>query len=693
MQPTAAQRGDTTAVDVDIGRVEGGVSVRDRNARERCHIGLASSRCLRTADESAAGISTERFPVPVSTAVEALATGLELPEGVVVIRDRQGDYVSRADDVAFRTFTEGRYLLEIHGAVHCVVGFESSFTLSPDGRTLSFDHESPVRIGARSARPRPTKTVTTTEDPADVMAAVSTFGSVLATRAPERSFPAFRGHPPELELGSKLRIPDGLEPTGSEVTIELPARLEYAYAAAPLAAYLDASVEPGSRAALVTDSFSYSLDGRGGVEASLARVLKQVFVLDVACRGAGPYPGESHERRAVEAATDLDWARLYEADPAERLEAYLSVPFHAVETSIPQWGSAAQVQPAPENARLLPSLVAAFATVRSPPTVPHHSTTGRNWADADAVEAGSNPTRPEPSDAVEDVWVGTGAPVGATKAVEAGYRNRFERRPAWEPRGPEQEPGVAVLAPNPAQRDVAERVAAVYDDPTLATGLSRAELRRRLAEPWGVAHFVGDVSEEGFDCLDGSLDAERLDAVGVDTFVMDACSAHQQATALVAAGALGGIATFHEEPAADAQLGATLARLLDAGFPLAAAADMATDAGFAREGFLVAGDGTTTLPNTGARPPTALVAESLASGYAVRRRGYAADTASMGSRTRSAFDDAWLLTAARERPETLDGEALKQLMRETGLPLLVDGDLVWQADDLDLDTERERSPA
>lgn len=675
MQPTATRTGDATAVDVDIGRVEEGVLVRDLNARERCRLGIESRSHLRTADESAAGITTEQFPVPVSTAVECVASGLTLPEGVVVIRDREGGFVGRADEVAFRTFTDGRYLLEVHGAVHCVVGFESGFTLGADGRTVQFDHESPLRIGARSARPQPTATVTTTEDPEDVMAAVSTFGSALSTRAPERSFPAFRGHPPAVELGDELRVPDGLEPPDDGPVVRVPDRLEYAYAAAPLAAYLGARVEPARRAELETESFSYSLDGRGGVEASLARVLKQVFVLDVACRGAGPYPGESHERRTIDAATDLDWDRLYGADPVERLEAYLSVSFRAVREAVPQWGSAAHVRPGPEHATMLPSLVAAFATVRSPPTVSRHPRGRQPWADADA---GSQPAGPDPSGAVEDVWVGDGAPVGATKALEGGYRNRFDRHP-----DPDREATAAVLAPNPADRDAAEAVAAAYDDPSVVAGLTRRELRRHLRDARGVVHLVGDVSEEGFDCLDGSLDARAVDSVGADAFVMDCCSAHAQATALVEAGALGGVATFHERPAENASVGETLARLLEAGFPLAAAVDVATDAGFAERGFLVVGDGTATLPGTGTHPPMALAAESLASGYAVRCRGYAADTAGMGSRTRSTLDDGWCLTTARERPATLDAAELEDLVADTALPLLLDGDLVWNADALE----------
>jgi hypothetical protein len=240
-----------------------------------------------------------------------------------------------------------------------------------------------------------------------------------------------------------------------------------------------------------------------------------------------------------------------------------------------------------------------------------------------------------------------------------------------------------VLAPDPADRETAETVAAAYDDPALVAGLSRSALRRQLREPRGVVHLVGDVHEAGVDCLDGALDAHAVERVGADAFVMDCCSAHRQASALVEAGALGGIATFHETPVTDAEAGATLARLLEAGFPLSAAVDVTTDAGVADRGFLVVGDGTATLPGTGTAPPMALTVESLASGYAVQPRGYAADTAGMGSRTSSALDGDWCLTTARERPATLDAAGLQELIARTAVPVLLDGDLVWDADALD----------
>jgi hypothetical protein len=118
--------------------------------------------------------------------------------------------------------------------------------------------------------------------------------------------------------------------------------------------------------------------------------------------------------------------------------------------------------------------------------------------------------------------------------------------------------------------------------------------------------------------------------------------------------------------------------LLDDGFPLAGAVELASFAEFGEEGFLVVGDGASTLAHTGSRPPVALVAESLADGYAVRSRGYATDTAGPGSRMRSPLDGDWSLTTARRRPETLDSASFDSLLEGTDRPVVLDGEFLGE---------------
>lgn len=88
----------------------------------------------------------------------------------------------------------------------------------------------------------------------------------------------------------------------------------------------------------------------------------------------------------------------------------------------------------------------------------------------------------------------------------------------------------------------------------------------------------------------------------------------------------------------------------------------------------------------------ALIAESLASGYAVRGRGYPADTAGMGSRTRSVLDDAWTLTVARRTPDRFDAEAFASLGRKAELPVVLDREFVRADFTTGADTVLDETP-
>lgn len=684
MPTSAASPGTPAAVDVDIRPTSpSGLTVWDRTARERCRFDLAGATTLRTTDEQSDPLGSDAFPVPVAAAVSFDARELTLPDAPATIRDRNGGYLTRVENVAFRAFAESRYLVEVHGPVHCVLTFESGFTLGDDDRTLRFERGASVRLGARPARNRPPATVTTTDRPADVMAAISTFGSSLTTLSPNRSFPAFRQHPPALDLGDELHIPDGVEPPWSGIRIQLPRRLEYVFAAAPLAYYLGATVEPGDHARLVAGGFTYSLAAHDGVEQSLARVLKQTFALDVACRTAGPHPTETHERSALSAAVGFDWESLYDADPAERLERYLSVPFESVDPHIPAWGTGAHVRTDPTNVEALPYLAADLATVRSPATAPTTTdppqgtavddfSRGQTTAGRRTETAAHSYVQPESTGALEEVWVGDGVPIGATKALPAGYRNRFDRPVA-------RDSGRVVVVCNDDEMAAEEdAITAAYDDPEVYTDCTRAALRRRLEADSTLVHFVGHIEAEGFECADGYLDARTLDTVGADSFVLNACTSHEQGEALVERGALGGVATLTDVANKSAvDVGASLARLLADGFSLTGAVDVATAGRVRGDQYLVVGDGNTTLAGTGTQPPMVLSASRSSAGPAVSTKGYPTDTAPMGSQVRSPLDDEWAVTTTQREPTMLDDDEFCSLLGSTPLPVILDGSLTW----------------
>ena len=119
-----------------------------------------------------------------------------------------------------------------------------------------------------------------------VMQAVAAFSSALKTTSAERSYPTLRGHPPTVELGDRLHIPDELSSPETGITIELPATYAAIYAAAPLAYYLGADLVPGEEPLLRTDTGSeYALDAAGDFDVSVVVEEDIVFKADAEFSG------------------------------------------------------------------------------------------------------------------------------------------------------------------------------------------------------------------------------------------------------------------------------------------------------------------------------------------------------------------------------------------------------------------------
>jgi len=78
-----------------------------------------------------------------------------------------------------------------------------------------------------------------------MMEAVSALPSALKTTSPERTWPTLRGHPPLLELGDRLEIPDAIDPPDGEISLTVPREYASVYQAAPLAFFLGATIRPG----------------------------------------------------------------------------------------------------------------------------------------------------------------------------------------------------------------------------------------------------------------------------------------------------------------------------------------------------------------------------------------------------------------------------------------------------------------
>ncbi|WP_128475742.1 hypothetical protein [Halorussus pelagicus] len=670
-----------------------GFEVRDRIERRRYAIETSAPVSPTPAD-------ADEFRFPVDAAFAVTTESVALPTLVAAyVRDEDGRMRLEVGDETDRRLPPGRYSIELCAPMKVYLAVEGpvKVTATGDGIRFAFESATTVRVGARSHHERPAATVTTTEDPCDVMAALSTLGSALKTTSPERSFPTLRGHPPLVELGDELAIPDELDTPETGVRIELPPDRDHAYVAAPLAFYLGAQLVVGDASAprLVTDEgFAYDLDGPKGFEEEVARTLKQTFFLDCVTRTEGYYPVTLHEREMVEPLVDLDFAALYERSLAERLEAYLSVPFEVIEEQIPTWKLSTRVDPAPENVASVPFLVDDLAVVRTPAarrTATHRAaaSSGGLARDGDFTRSSSEPSgtrpvvEPEPTDSVEQAWIGDHAPVDATKATATAFRNRLGRETG-------DDIDIAVVCNDTAMDEERDIAAEVYGsrenlpfDVTVHHDLRTDELRAVLAEETAFLHYIGHIDEFGFECADGHLDAADLDSVGAEAFVLNACRSYAQGMALIDGGSVGGVVTLSDVINSCAvRVGKTMVRLLNRGFPLRAALSLARSRSIVGDQYIVVGDGNLDIVQTESKMAIVCVVETDGEDeFEVTLESYVSGEGGMGGFFNPRFGSAerCYLTSGEHGPFSMTRGELRTTLAMENVPMKVDGQFTWSS--------------
>jgi hypothetical protein len=597
--------------------VEHGLDVVDPIERLR--------RTIRTdGPVSPAEAPAERFPMPVESAVEIETSGLVLPvESQICVRDGDGHMLEEVQLGGSRTLPEGAYCLEPVGIVKLYLLVESSLEIRQDRDSTEIEFGEPVTVsvGSCSTHEQPAATVTVTDDEEALLPAISTFGSALKTTSPERAFPTHRGHPPKVEVGDELAIPDELEPPAERLEVQVPPNYADAYAVAPLAYYLGAPVVDGPPR-IAGPSWEHSLEYEGDLETGVERTLKQLFLLDCVTRTEGIYQVDLHERERLEERVDLDFGALYDDRHDRRVAAYLDVPFEQIEPVIPDWKHAAHVEPTAASAEALPYLVDDLALVRTADPEPISEDAIQTGATQGlvrgvgleqlepepgvAASAGSEPLMrgsvttdaeyvhpAEPAETIEETWVGDGTPIGASKAMPEAFENRTGRSISTG------SIDISVVCNAEEMSDESDVVDDTYGsrgelpfDVTIRTDTTTDELADILAEERDFLHYVGHIDDDGFRCSDGRLDATELDEVGMDAFFLNACQSYEQGMELVRAGAIGGIVTVRDVANIGAvKIGKAVARLLNCGFPLRSALDVARDESVIGCHYIVVGDG------------------------------------------------------------------------------------------------------
>ncbi|WP_122087993.1 hypothetical protein [Halalkalicoccus subterraneus] len=648
-----------------------------------------------------ARIGTESFRFPVDSAVSVETGSITLPTVIATyIRDEAGRMLAEPGQFTHRSFPSGTYSIELCAPMKLYLRAESAFEITTDvaGMRLDFPDPTAVAVGARSKHDRPAATVTTTDEPEDLMKAISTFGSALKTTSPERSYPTLRGHPPTIERGSVLSIPDGLSPPETGITIGIPPTLRHAYVVAPLAYYLGASVEPADEPEIRADSgYSHSLGSDERFERSVEQVLKQSFFLDCITRTEGLYPIDLHERQQIEHHVDLDFEALYGQSITARLEAYLSVPYSTIEAHLPEWKLTSHVAATPESIEMLPFLVNDLAVVRTPNTgagattergstaiegfLRNSFTRSTREAAAAAPAQAESFVEPARTGSIEQIWVGSETPMGASKATPQAYRNRLAR---------EQSAGdisIGVVCNDTEMDEERDLVDDVYGsreelpfDVTAHRNLTRAELRSVLERDLDFLHYIGHIEPDGFECVDGRLDATELDGIGVDAFLLNGCRSYDQGMALIDGGAIGGIVTLTDVINAGAvKIGSALARLLNNGFPLRAALEVAKDEDVMGEQYIVVGNGGMTVVQSETGTPTVCFVSEESEEFVVEIVAYVTSMEGMGSLIFPRIEDneEYYLNSGSIATFELTESQLTSFLDLENLPIRYNSNLYW----------------
>ncbi len=676
-----------------------GVEIIDPIERHRYHLETREPVSLEPADDDAIGF-------PIGSITRFRTDTLELPKAeTVFVRDSEGAMlaeVTPAEQVAFRP---GEYTLDLSGPLKIYARIENSVQIFSDGeRTyVNFGSETDVLLGARSFHERPAGTITTTADPTDVMDAVSAFSSALKTTTPERAYPTLRGHPPRLEFGDSLCVPTEFDRPESGVRIEVPATLRHAFVVAPLAYYLGANVTPGSEPKIVTETgYSYPLEADDGFEPAVRSALKRTFFLDCVVRTEGKTPLQSHERRSVERALEFDIAETYSCPHAERIERYLEVSDEALVPHLPDWQFETRLEPSPENVEFLSFLANDLVMISTERTGAEPTPTNavaeeaiEEFTRADFVRS----TRPQSVRGTDDAttaldsvqaptvqqsWTGIDDAEILSTTPLAAYRNNIGRTPKD---GPIE---IDVVCNDPDMREELESVNGTYGsredlpfETTIHYDLSTDALESVLGRESDFLHYIGHIDDGGFRCSDGKLDASTVETVGVKAFLLNACQSHEQGLHLIDAGSVGGIVTLGDVVNSGAvSIGSLIAQLLNSGFPLYGALDIAREESIVGQQYLMVGNGRTTIAQSETRAPNVCSATDFGSDVRVALRLYAPAEIGRGgvfSPYIGEIDEYYVF------PREIDGIVVTErqfvdFLDEALFPVLYDGNVHWSKD-------------
>ncbi|QFU83606.1 hypothetical protein [Natronorubrum aibiense] len=608
----------------------------------------------------------------------------------------------------------GEYIVDIDTEIKTYLQFSGTATLEKtddyESVVVSFPDRYRVTVGFRSHHELPAETITVTDSPDAVATAISHLATAHKTDSPDRTYPTLRGHPPLLERGNALEIPDRLRAARSDAGIEVvvPPTYDALFVAAPLAYYLQATLRTAAtpegglarpRLRLTDLGIEERLSPMPDLERDVERLLRKTFFLDCLVRNAGPYGTNLAEQRVLE-TLDLDADVLYNASPQQRLATYLEVPYEAIEHRLPEWHLSTYVAPEYDTVEQLPFLLDRLSMLYMPRTskLEGKELIERSLADfyRDGNGGGSSHDRASASKVASvDIvkpelrtgrahgWLADGVPIDVFKTTPEAYYNRLDYLER-----PTESTSVCVVLNDPEMAGEHDEVAEIYRqraeelsmDVTVADSLSTAELARVFEHEYEFVHYIGHCENGGLRCPDGPLSTSSIDRCNVQTFFLNACGSYYEGIELIEKGSVAGAVTFTKVLNDHAvKVGSTFAKLLVNGYSLERALGLARSRIMMGKDYAVVGDGTHSLVQSDHRLPITITVEDLEDGtgrYLVTLDCYSTRvTGSYYFPHTEANEFAYL--CGTESSFTLEASGVASLLRETDASVIYDGDLYW----------------
>jgi hypothetical protein len=650
---------------------------------------------------------------PLDETVSGYVSEIRLPAALVKVTDlSSGEEYEHGGDAESLDLPESEYRLNIELNIKTYLQFTGAVTIEKTADFnelyISFPEHSQVTFGFRSFHKQPADTLTVPPTPEGVATAVTHLSSVFKTTSPMRSYPTLRGHPPKIELGGDVDVPEPVREEQADVGIELivPESFQYVFVAAPLAYYLQAELTVEDRRTPVLRAPEAGVEHRftpfPGFQHEIVEMLRRVFFMDCLVRNAGEYSWDLAELSLLD-DIGVDPEVIYEASPAEQLATYLDAPYERIDGDLPEWHLATHVEPVPDNVTALPFLLNSLSIIYHPESSDLEKDRLLNKSIDDFYRAEVSDGRtPKPDTAlartgtgpVESVdrrdpilhegrvngWLADGVPIDVFKAVPEAYENRFDYIDQSE-----GDIDVTVILNDDEMASEHETVAGIYDerakslpiDVTVHEHLTKAELADVFESSHDFVHYIGHCEEAGLRCSNGNLSISNIEKSDVQTFFLNACGSYYEGRDLVEKGSVAGAVTFTKVLNKQAaKVGVAFARLLINGYDIAHAIQLARRRIMMGKDYAVVGDGTHQLTQADNRIPTLGTITEADGEYAVEYNSLTINH--LGGCYQVYLPDSDKLRLhGNNSTFHLSESNLLSFLERAKMPFIYDGDLYW----------------